>query len=94
MTRRLAMSDFSFSDGTFIPKGTNFVVAGRGINQDEVNLIQNFQNFGRYSWDFQRYYDNPQEFQGFRFADKDPLKWQMTSINPEFMLFGLGRSAW
>ena len=94
MTRRLAMSDFSFSDGLFIPKGTNFVVAGRGINQDEVNLIQNFQNFGRYSWDFQRYYDNPQEFQGFRFADKDPLKWQMTSINPEFMLFGLGRSAW
>lgn len=57
-------------------------------------LIQNLQNFGRYSRNFQRYYDNPQEFQGFRFADKDPLKWQMTSINPEFMLFGLGRSAW
>ncbi|KAL9715653.1 hypothetical protein Ac2012v2_000096 [Leucoagaricus gongylophorus] len=75
MTRRLAMSDFSFSDGTFIPKGTNFVVAGRGINQDE------------------RYYENPQEFQGFRFADKDPLKWQMTAINSEFMLFGIGRSA-
>jgi len=36
------MSDFSFSDGLFIPKGTNFVVAGRGINQDEVNFIQNF----------------------------------------------------
>jgi len=92
MTRRLAMSDFSFSDGTFIPKGTNFVVAGRGINQDEVSFI--LPNFGLHSRPFQRYYDNPQEFQGFRFADQDPLKWQMTSINPEFMLFGLGRSAW
>ena len=37
-TRRLAMNDFSFSDGLFIPKGTSFVVAGRGINQDEVNF--------------------------------------------------------
>jgi len=41
-----------------------------------------------------RYYENPQEFQGFRFADKDPLKWQLTSISPEYMLFGFGRPSW
>jgi hypothetical protein len=34
------------------------------------------------------------EFQGFRFADKDPLKWQMASLNPEYMTFGMGRHAW
>ncbi|KAF9440668.1 cytochrome P450, partial [Macrolepiota fuliginosa MF-IS2] len=39
------------------------------------------------------YYTDPQEFQGFRFADMDPLKWQMTALNPEYMLFGLGRHA-
>jgi hypothetical protein len=30
------MSDFTFSDGTMIPKGTVLSVAGRGINQDEA----------------------------------------------------------
>ncbi|KAF5363880.1 hypothetical protein D9756_000065 [Leucocoprinus leucothites] len=72
---RLAMSDFTFSDGTVIPKGTHVAIAGRSINHDE------------------RYYQNPQEFQGFRFADKDPLKWQMSALNPEFMTFGVGRHA-
>lgn len=75
MVERLAMSDFSFSDGTLIPKGTSFVVAGRAINYNE------------------RSYPNPQEFQGFRFADKDPSKWQMTSLNLEYMAFGIGRRA-
>ncbi|KAJ3551745.1 hypothetical protein NP233_g13020 [Leucocoprinus birnbaumii] len=60
MVRRLAMKDFTFSDGSVIPKGTTFAVAGGEINNDE------------------RYYSNPEEFQGFRFADMDSLKWQMT----------------
>ncbi|KAF9445833.1 cytochrome P450 [Macrolepiota fuliginosa MF-IS2] len=72
---RKAMKDFTFSDGTFIPKGSNLGVASRALNHDE------------------RYYPNPKEFQGFRFSDKDPLKWQMTALNPEFMTFGAGRHA-
>lgn len=44
MVVRLAMSDFTFSDGTFIPKGTNVAVAGRAINQDEV-FVLHFSDF-------------------------------------------------
>ncbi|KAF9445324.1 cytochrome P450 [Macrolepiota fuliginosa MF-IS2] len=72
---RLTVNDFTFSDGTFIPKGTHLVANSRAISHDE------------------NYYTDPQEFQGFRFADMNPLKWQMTALNPEYMLFGLGRHA-
>ncbi|KAJ3570644.1 hypothetical protein NP233_g4261 [Leucocoprinus birnbaumii] len=72
---RLATSDFTFSDGTAVPKGTHISVTARAINLD------------------QRYYSEPGDFQGFRFADQDPLKAQMTALNPEFITFGLGRHA-
>ncbi|KXN88011.1 Ent-kaurene oxidase, partial [Leucoagaricus sp. SymC.cos] len=94
MIVRLAMTDFRFSDGTFIPKGTSLAVTGRAINQDEASFIYH----GRpillmYSLVLKRYYPNPQEFQGFRFVDKDPLKWQMTSLNSQFVTYGIGRHA-
>lgn len=38
MIIRLAMSDFTFSDGTFIPKGSSLAVSGRAMNQDEVKF--------------------------------------------------------
>ncbi|KAF7775649.1 hypothetical protein Agabi119p4_4042 [Agaricus bisporus var. burnettii] len=75
MIIRLAMSDFTFSDGTFIPKGSSLAVSGRAMNQDE------------------RCHADPLEFQGFRFVGKDPLKWQTTALNSEFMTFGVGRHA-
>ncbi|KAJ3571103.1 hypothetical protein NP233_g3970 [Leucocoprinus birnbaumii] len=75
MIVRQAMDDFTFTDGTFIPRGTSLAVTGRAINQDEHS------------------YPRPKEFQGFRFVDKDPLKWQMTALNPEFMTYGIGRHA-
>jgi hypothetical protein len=34
---RLTMSDYRFSDGTVIPRGTQIAVAERAINQDKVN---------------------------------------------------------
>ncbi|KXN81373.1 Pol polyprotein [Leucoagaricus sp. SymC.cos] len=46
-----------------------------------------------YLYVLQRYFPNPQKIQGFRFADKDPLKWQLTSLNPEFMTYGIGKHA-
>ncbi|XP_006456956.1 hypothetical protein AGABI2DRAFT_78683, partial [Agaricus bisporus var. bisporus H97] len=72
---RLTMSDYRFSDGTFIPKGTQIAVAERAINQDA------------------RVYNNPLKFEGFRFADMEPLKWQMTALNEKYMTFGIGRHA-
>ncbi|KAF5350114.1 hypothetical protein D9756_009061 [Leucocoprinus leucothites] len=75
MSDRLAVSDFTFSDGTFIPKGTRFAVAGHAINHDK------------------RIYSNPYEFQGFRYVDMDPSKWQLASLSLEFMGFGIGKRA-
>ncbi|KAJ3569656.1 hypothetical protein NP233_g4899 [Leucocoprinus birnbaumii] len=75
VSRRIAVNDFTFSDGTFIPKGTSFAVAGRSLNWDE------------------RVYSNPDEFQGFRFVDMDPHKFQMTSLSLEYMGFGIGKRA-
>lgn len=43
MVGRLAMSDFMFSDGTVIPKGSMLIVAGRAINQDEVGVSHPFR---------------------------------------------------
>lgn len=39
-----AMSEYTFSGGTFIPKGTNPAVVGRAINQDEV-FVLDFSDF-------------------------------------------------
>jgi hypothetical protein len=94
MIVRLSMNDFTFSDGTFIPRGTNMAVTGRAINQDEVLVLLRLPDGFRSDSFQQRYYPNPHEFQGFRFADKDPLRWQMTSLNSEFMTYGIGRHAW
>lgn len=33
------MNDFTFSDGTFIPKGSNLAVTTRAINHDEVTFL-------------------------------------------------------
>ena len=41
MSQRLAVDNFTFSNGTFIPKHTLFGVAGRAINTDEVKVEQN-----------------------------------------------------
>ncbi|KAJ3569657.1 hypothetical protein NP233_g4898 [Leucocoprinus birnbaumii] len=75
MSDRIATNDFTFSNGTFIPKGTHFAAAGHAINHDG------------------RVYSNPYEFQGFRYVDMDPAKWQMTSLNLEYMGFGIGKRA-
>jgi len=40
MSQRLAVDNFTFSSGTFIPKHTLFGVAGRAINTDEVKVEQ------------------------------------------------------
>lgn len=88
------MSDFAFSDGTVVPKGCNVAVAARAINFDEVNNRLFHWNILLTDLFSKRYYPNPQEFQGFRFVGKDPSKWQITALNPEFTTFGTGRHAW
>ena len=93
MSQRLAVDNFTFSNGTFIPKHTLFGVAGYEINTDEVKVEQNSYLSIVLTY-FQRVYSNPHEFQGFRFVDMDPSKWQMTSLNLAYMTFGIGNRAW
>jgi cytochrome P450 len=75
------MKDFTFSDGTFIPKGTTIGVAARCVHHDE------------------KFYDNPNVFQPFRFAemreeDSESVKYQFVSTAVEYLPFGHGQHAW
>ncbi|EGN97697.1 hypothetical protein SERLA73DRAFT_75354 [Serpula lacrymans var. lacrymans S7.3] len=76
---RKAMKDFTFSDGTVVPAGSLISIASFPTHLD--NEI----------------YNNPNAFEPFRFAPEDgeginPRN-QMTSINSEYLPFGLGRHA-
>jgi cytochrome P450 len=77
-TQRLAVDDFTFSNGVHIPKGTLI----QGI-ATPVHLDPNI-------------YDNPDEFQPFRFFSDDPdvPKKDMATISLEFLPFAYGRNAW
>lgn len=78
---RKVMKDFTFSDGTVVPKGHSIAVANFALHHD------------------QEFYSNPDEFDGFRFAnlrdnDKDGFsKHQMVSLGLNYVVFGHGRHA-
>lgn len=85
----LSLMVLSFREGRLSPSLVMQSITIRWLLQWSLSVLSmNTQGISK------RYYENPQEFQGFRFADKDPLKWQLTSINPEYMLFGYGRPSW
>ncbi|KAH7906708.1 cytochrome P450 [Hygrophoropsis aurantiaca] len=77
---RKALKDFTFSDGTFIPKGTIVSVASRAIHHDS----------GIYD-DADRF--DPFRFADLRAEDGEAMKHQMVSTNPDFLSFGHGRHA-
>ncbi|KAF5315411.1 hypothetical protein D9619_007341 [Psilocybe cf. subviscida] len=77
---RLVLKDFTFSNGVTVPSGTQLAFATRATHEDELN------------------FKDPYKFQGFRFAemreeDTEKAKHQMTSLSPEYILFGTGRHA-
>ena len=78
---RKALKDFTFSDGTFLPRGTTIAVAIRSIHHDEA-FYENADAFEPF-----RFADLP-ELEG------EGMKYQFASTVTEYLPFGLGRHAW
>ncbi|KAJ4474274.1 cytochrome P450 [Lentinula aciculospora] len=77
---RKVLKDFTFSNGTTVFAGNTIIAPGYAIHHDA------------------RYYPNPNEFDGFRFArlreeQDDPVRYQIVSVGPTYMMFGNGRHA-
>ncbi|KAJ3982871.1 cytochrome P450 [Lentinula detonsa] len=77
---RKVLKDFTFSDGTTVLAGNTIIAPGYAIHHDA------------------RHYPNPNEFDGLRFArlreeQDDPVRYQIISVGPTFMMFGNGRHA-
>jgi len=79
MTRK-AMKDFTFSDGTVVPKGTSVVAASRSIHLDN-ELYENADMF------------EPFRFANMREEDRDSVKHRYISTNLEYLSFGHGKHA-
>lgn len=75
---RKALKDFTFSDGTLIPKGTHVAAIAGPVDVDEKNYEDPlvFKPF--------RFADG---------AD-DAVKNQMVTTGPHHLLFGHGKHAW
>ena len=78
MTRK-ALKDFTFSDGTFIPKGCFVSAAEAPTHFDEANY--------EYPDEF-----NPWRFVDEE--DVEGVKNQMVTTSTEYVTFGHGRFAW
>ncbi|KAF9235151.1 cytochrome P450 [Melanogaster broomeanus] len=77
---RRAMQDFTFSDGTVIPKGTLLAFATQPTHLDS-ELYDNPDVF------------DPFRFSNTRGEDGEGLKRQFVSLNPEYLAFGYGKHA-
>jgi len=75
------MKDFTFSDGTFIPKGTLVVVPSRCLHLDNEH------------YDNAHVFD-PFRFSNVRDEEGDGTKYQFVSTSMEYLSFGHGKHAW
>ena len=80
MTRK-AMKDFTFSDGTRIPKGTivSSVATARHMDNDLYPDGTTFKGF---------------RFSDMREEEGEETKNQMVATSVEYTAFGLGKHAW
>jgi cytochrome P450 len=78
---RKAIKDFTFSDGTFIPKGTMIGVAARCVHHDE-KFYENANAF------------EPFRFAEMHEEDSKGVKYQFVSTAIEYLAFGHGQHAW
>ena len=78
---RKALKDFTFSDGTFIPKGTLIGVATRSLHHDE-KLYENPNVF------------EPFRFAEMYEEGSECAKYQLVSTAFEYLSFGLAKHAW
>jgi cytochrome P450 len=78
---RKAVKDFTFSDGTFIPKGTLIAAPTLSLHHDK-NFYENPDVF------------EPFRFAHMCKEDRMGSKHQFTSTSVEYLPFGLGKNAW
>lgn len=78
---RLAMKDFTFSDGTFIPQGTFVSAVAMPMHHDD-----------EYYSDGEEF--NPWRFSEMRDEDGEGLRHQMVSTGSDYIAFGHGKHAW
>ncbi|EIW87324.1 cytochrome P450 [Coniophora puteana RWD-64-598 SS2] len=77
---RKAMQDFTFSDGTFIPKGANVSIASVVAHYDE----KSYKDASEF---------DPFRFSDIREGEGEGVKHQFVSTNAEYLPFGHGRHA-
>jgi cytochrome P450 len=78
---RKALKDFTFSDGTFIPKGTMIGVASESLHHDE-KFYENANVF------------EPFRFAEMHEEDPEGANYQFISTAIEYLPFGHGKRAW
>ena len=78
---RLAMKDFTFSDGTFIPQGTFVSAIAMPMHRDD-EFYPDGEMF------------NPWRFSEMRDEDGEGLRHQMVSTGSDYIAFGHGKHAW
>ena len=78
---RKATKDFTFSDGTFIPKGTRINAGLVALHYDDA-LYENPEVF------------DPFRFVNVGEEDGEGAKHQFVATSPEYLSFGHGRHAW
>ena len=78
---RTAVRDFTFSDGTFIPKGTHVAAIARPVHTDE-NFYEDPLTFKAF-----RFAEAPE-------GTTDAVKNQMVTTSLQHLHFGHGKHAW
>ena len=78
---RKTLKDFTFSDSTFVPKGTVIVTPMRSIHHDKT-FYENAHAF------------EPFRFADLHEEDGADVRYQFTSTTTEYLPFGHGRYAW
>ena len=78
---RVTLKDFTFSDGTRVPKGTSLYAVSGPRHRDEKVYpdATTFKGF---------------RFSDMREMEGESTKNQMVSTSPDFLLFGHGKHAW
>ena len=84
---RKAMKDFTFSDGTFIPKGTHVAAISGPINVDE-EIYEDPLTFKPF-----RFAEAREGANGANDA-REAIKNQMITTSLQHLLFGHGKHAW
>jgi hypothetical protein len=99
---RKVIEDFRFSDGTLLPKDSWVAVSNLAMHLDKVRDVPKKTKTKKCLSICQDYYQNPETFDGFRFAkmaEQDVKeggysKHGVSTLSTEYILFGHGRHAW